>query len=109
MRLHIERGLDLRLKQEEKIMYSRPDALVVLVNNAHTIAHAILSEEPDMLVRVKLPSYLKGTADIYLYKFLKTRFAWLLHTKVVTFPPPIPIEEEFHTSRKYRSFRRRFM
>ena len=109
MNLIIKRGLDLRLTQDERLFYAQTHSLVILVNNAHTIAHGIIGDDPEMLIRVKLPSYLKGTHDNYLAKFLKNKVHWLLAVKPVVTPPPLAIEEEFITRRRYRNYRRRIL
>lgn len=107
MLLEIKRGLDLRLTHEERQFYARPGTLVVLVNNRHTIAFGVLAEDPDLIIRAKLPSYLKGTSDHYLTKWLNNKFFWLLERKVMTFPEPLVREVDFVNRRSYNWYQRK--
>lgn len=108
MQLVIKRGLDLRLRLDEKQEYAQPMALVVLVNNAHTIAHGILAEDPDLLIRTRLPSWLKGASDTFLEKYLTKKYDWLLVTQVKPKPEPVAKERDFLTRRRYRNYERKW-
>lgn len=109
MRIVIKRGFDLRMKQAEKLFDVAYGYAVVYINNAHTIAHVVTADDPDITIRTKLPSYLKGTADTYLQKFIDKKFDWLKATKIKPGTAPVAVEREFISRRRYLNYRKRIM
>lgn len=109
MILTVKRGLDLRMTQDERQFYAKHGHLVILVNNRHTIAFGVLAEDPDLIIRAKLPSYLKGTSEQYLSKWLNNKFSWLLETRISTHAPPKVQERDFTAKRSYNWYQRKVL
>jgi hypothetical protein len=107
MILNVKRGIDLRLKLSEKQDYARANTLTVLVNNSHTVAHGVLPEAPDMLIRLSLPGFLKGTSDKFLHNYIYRKIEWLTYTKAAPSLELEPREADFHSPRRFRSYEKR--
>ena len=99
MKLIIKRYFDLRTSQIDKVELAELGSFTIFINKAHTIAHGIVCEEPDLTVRLKIPGWLKGTHDRYTEQYFKKRLHYMFPKKIEVKKPPLPIVEEFKTSR----------
>ncbi len=104
----IKRGVDLRMRQEEKLDYiSGSSGCAFLVNNAHTLVHIVIASDPEVTIRVKIPGWLKGTFEGYFNRWILKRFDWILGTQVSVPKTPKAKVIDFHTERKYRNAQKR--
>lgn len=106
-RYSVVRGTDLRMSQHQRLEYVEGRGVAFLVNNAHTIAHVVIGDDPDTYIRSKIPGWLKGTIDGYFHKWLKDRFDWILGISEFEIKTVKPAENHFGTTRKYRNYQKK--
>lgn len=107
MAMMVRRGLDLRMTQEDRMFYARPNTVVVLVNNAHTLCHIVLAEDPEFSGRRRIPKYLKGVTDDHLESFMRAKFDWLLSVKVEIHQDPVFTEDCFKSKKAFGFYSKR--
>ena len=108
MKILMKRYKDLRMTQEERIAESQAGCLTIFVNKAHTIAHGVYYEDPDVIMRLRLPGWLKGTQDNYVYNYLLKRTHYLVPEKVKHVVPKKPKDQEFLTERRCKYWRKKW-
>lgn len=100
MKIEMQRYKDLRMTQEERAEAAKYGCLTIFINKAHTIAHGVYKEDPDVIMRLKLPHWLKGTTDNYLLNYLLRRTHYLIPEKVKRVVPAKPKANEFTSERR---------